>query len=201
MKYIKQDIQLIRQFNTPLSGVFLISDLIYLMNEPHKTAVYRRIHDLEELGVIERFIKGTYIASDVDLQILNQKICPASCISFGTILADHGIIPFHPEHQLDVIKPGKTRIHANKRFRVRQFGILSDLMFGFEHSRGVNRAAPEKALLDTFYFHQHGVEFPFDIYNGINWKRVDKEILHIYLQEYQNPKFVSFVQGLLQKHR
>lgn len=200
MKNLIQDMQLIRQFNTPLSGVFLISDLIQLLAESHKTAVYRRIAALEQSALIERFIKGVYIGSNVDLQILNQKINPDSYVSFGTILAEHQIIESHPGNQIDAIKPGKTRIHESKGYRVRQFGVSQHLVFGFEQRQGINRANLEKALLDTFYFHLHGIEFPFDIYADIQWKKVDLDILGIYLQEYQNPKFVAFIQRLMKEH-
>jgi hypothetical protein len=118
-------------------------------------------------------------------------------VSFGTVLAEHQIIAEHPLQELDAIKPGKTRIHTRKPWRVRQFGVVPHLMFGFEHAQGINRATPEKALLDTFYFHLHGVTFPFDLKRDIRWRRVDRDILHVYLQEYRNPKFVVYVERLM----
>lgn len=201
MKNIIHDMQLVRQFATPLSGVFLISDLIQLMVEPHKTAVYRRIADLEEAGLLVRFIKGVYISADVNLAVLNQKICSESYVSFGTVLAAHRIIDGHTDRQLDAVKPGRTRIHTKDPWTVRQLGVATHLMFGFDHAQGVNRARPEKALLDTFYFHLHGVSFPFDLKRGIRWNQIDEDILHIYLQEYRNPKFVSFMENLVKAHR
>ena len=200
MKNLIHDIQLIKQFGTPLQGVFLISDLIQLMAEPHKTAVYRRIADLEEAGLLTRFIKGVYISDAVDLAVLNQKICSESYVSFGSVLAEHQIIATHPAEQLDAVKVGKTRLHEKKPWRVRQLGVAPHLMFGFDVSQGVNRASPEKALLDTFYFHLHGVSFPFDLKKDIRWKRMDREILPIYLQEYRNPKFVAYIQRLMEAH-
>ena len=73
-------------------------------------------------------------------------------------------------------------------------------MFGFEEAQGVKRATAEKALLDTFYFHLHGVIFPFDLKRDIRWKRMDRDILHIYLQEYRNPKFVTFMEKQMEAH-
>lgn len=200
MKNLIQDIQLIKQFTTPLSGVFLISDLIQLMVEPHKTALYRRIDALEEAGVIERFIKGVYITRDVGLKILNQKICSESYVSFGTVLAEHQIIAHHPAQQIDAVKPGKSRLHANARCCVRQLGVAPHLFFGFDQIKGVNQATPEKALLDMFYFHMHGVSFPFDWKDELDWTRIDFDILPIYLQEYKNPKFVAFIQRIMKDH-
>jgi hypothetical protein len=193
MKNIIRDVQLIKQFSTPFSGVFLISDLIELMAEPHKTAVYRRIGDLERANVIERFIKGIYITPDADMQILNQKIASESYISFGRILWEHQILKHHPENQIDSIKRGKSRLHEKGQRRIRQMGVAEHLYFGFETIKGLDRATPEKALLDIFYFHLHGVTFPFDLRTDIHWKRLDHEIIRIYLQEYQNPKFVAFI--------
>jgi hypothetical protein len=197
MKNIIHDIQLIKQFATPLRGVFLISDLIQLMADPHKTAVYRRIAALEEAGLLVRFIKGVYVSDDVDLATLNQKICSESYVSFGTVLAEHQIIAAQPLQELDAVKPGKTRIHETRPLRIRQFGVAPHLMFGFEHAQGINRATPEKALLDTFYFQLHGASFSFDLKKDIRWRRVDRDILHVYLQEYRNPKFVVYVEGLM----
>jgi hypothetical protein len=200
MKNIIRDIQLIKQFSSPLSGVFLIADLVELMAEPHKTAVYRRIADLERAGIIERFIKGIYITPDADLEILNQKMSAESYISFGRILGQHRILTHHPEYQIDSIKRGKTRLHEKGQRRVRQLGVAEHLHFGFESVKGVQRATPEKALLDTLYFYLHGVLFPFDVRADIHWRRLDPEILRIYLQEYQNPKFVAFIERLLKEN-
>jgi hypothetical protein len=170
------------------------------MAEPHKTAVYRRIAALEEAGLLVRFIKGVYVSDGVDLATLNQKICSESYVSFGTVLAEHQIIPAHPLRELDAVKAGKTRIHTRKPWQVRQFGLASHLMFGFEEAQGVQRATPEKALLDTFYFHLHGVIFPFDLKRDIRWKRLDRDIFHVYLQEYRNPKFVTFMEKKMEAH-
>jgi hypothetical protein len=113
------------------------------------------------------------------------------------VLAEHQIIAAQPLQELDAVKPGKTRIHETRPLRIRQFGVAPHLMFGFEHAQGINRATPEKALLDTFYFQLHGASFSFDLKKDIRWRRVDRDILHVYLQEYRNPKFVVYVEGLM----
>ncbi|HYX31998.1 MAG TPA: hypothetical protein VE954_02710 [Oligoflexus sp.] len=197
MKNIIKDSQLIENYKQTLGGVFSFSELATLFADPHKTSLYRRISELEDEGVLQRFIKGFYVAPNFDIEILNQKICPQSYISFTTVLSENSIIGMKPGNQIDAVKLGKTRIHKSSQWTLRQFGVAEHLIFGFESLNGVNKAAPEKALLDTFYFHQHGVAFPFDVNSEINWKRIDAEIVQIYLQEYKNPKFVAFMNRLM----
>ncbi len=197
MKKIIKDSILIQEYSPNLGGVFLFSELATLFAEPHKTSVYRRLEQLEEMGALQRFIRGVYVTKQFDIQVLNQKICPESYLSFGNILAEHLIIGLVPRNQLDSIKPGRTKVYTGPSCVIRQLGSAGHLLFGYETIRGINKATPEKALLDTFYFHQHGVQFPFDIYSDINWEYINREKIQLYLETYKNPKFVKFVQGVM----
>lgn len=197
MKKFIEDSKLIQKYTPTLGGVFLFSELVTLFSETHKTAVYRRIEQLEETGTLQRFIKGVYITQNFDAQVLNQKICPESYISFSNILSEHLIIGLMPRNQIDAIKSGRTKIYTGPSCVIRQFGSVDHLVFGYETIRGINKATPEKAFLDTLYFHQHGVTFPFDIYSDISWERLNKEKIQQYLQRYKNPRFVKFVDGVM----
>jgi len=197
MKKSMQDIALVQKYSPILGGVFLFSDLATLFAEPHKTSTYRRIAQLESAGTIKRFIQGIYVTQDFDAQVLSQKICPESYISFGNILAEHLIIGVLPRNQIDALKPGRTKVYGDPTCTIRQLGSTDHLLFGYEVIQGVNKATPEKALLDTLYFHQHGVQFPFDVYSDINWEHLNHDKILNFLQRYKNPKFVEFAKGLM----
>jgi hypothetical protein len=53
-------------------------------------------------------------------------------------------------------------------------------------------------VLDTLYFHLRGRRYPFDIYSDIALHKFDKARLRDYVSRYRNPKFVAFVEGVLE---
>ena len=197
MKKFIEDNALIQRYSPTLGGVFLFSELATLFAESHKTATYRRIEHLENAGTLQRFIKGIYVTQQFDAQVLSQKICPESYISFGNILAEHLIIGILPRNQIDAIKPGRTKTYAGPSCTIRQLGSIDHILFGYETIRGIRKATPEKALLDTLYFHQHGIQFPFDVYSDVNWGYINQEKILLHLQRYKNPKFVAFAKGMM----
>jgi hypothetical protein len=84
---------------------------------------------------------------------------------------------------------------------VEYVGIVKSLFFGFRGDRGIYRATPEKAFLDTLYFHLHGRSYSFDIYQDIDITRLDRRLIEQWLIKYDNPRFVSFVKGYLNDRR
>ena len=76
-------------------------------------------------------------------------------------------------------------------------GIVKSLFFGFRGDRGINRATPEKAFLDTLYFYLHGRCYSFDIYQDIDITRLDRRLIEQWLIKYDNLRFVSFVKDIL----
>ncbi len=59
-------------------------------------------------------------------------------------------------------------------------------------------ADPEKAVLDTLYFHLRGRRYVFDIYSDLAIEKLDMDRVRTYLKRYRNPRFVSFATGLLE---
>ncbi len=191
------DSRLISSFSEKLGGVFTISDLANLFAEVHQTSLFRRIRRLMKLEVLSRFSRGIYLADGFLPELLCQKLAPESYISFGNILADALVIGSRPDYQIDAVKIGKTRFFTNQAMNIRQLGCSKQVFFGFVKNQGIQKASPEKAFLDTLYFHQHGVQFHFDIYSDVNLALLDKAILADYLTRYANPKFVRFAEGVL----
>jgi hypothetical protein len=72
--------------------------------------------------------------------------------------------------------------------------------FGTEIKNGIRYADPEKAFLDTLYLYQKGRRFPFNIYTDMNLDGLKASRIRNYLARYRNPKFISFVKGILKTH-
>ena len=197
MKNIIKDKETIEKFKDTLQGVFSITDLEILLNEKHKNQLYRRIKALDDIGLLERFTKGFYVAEGFNLEVLSQKMFEKSYISMGNILAKHLLIGTIPKYRIDAVKVGRSKEFKNKNSTIRYFSLQEELFFGYECIQGIFYANPEKALLDTLYFHQHGASFYFDIYSDIDIECIDVKRINKYLKKYKNKKFKTFVKGYL----
>jgi hypothetical protein len=197
MKKIVNDIGLIRKHQEVVSGVFTLADLAVLMDEPYKTGLYRRIEGLQEENILRRFARGVYITAVFSPLILSRKLRENSCISFGNVLAEARVIGSVPKYQIDAISPGKSAMFSCDDITIRYFGVADYLVFGFEYRKGVRIALPEKALLDTLYFYQHGARFFFDVFSDVNISMLDRDRLDRFLANYKNPKFKAFATGYL----
>jgi predicted transcriptional regulator of viral defense system len=197
MKNDFNDSRLVSDFDEKLGGVFIISDLANMFAEVHRTALYRRIDRLVELGILSRFSRGIYISKNYQREILCQKLAPDSYISFGNVLADALVIGSRPDYRVDAVKIGKTRVYTDGTLSIRQFGCIKQVFFGYSRILGVQKASPEKAFLDTLYFYQHGARFHFDIYSDVNMDLLDGKKLADYLARYSNPKFVRFAMRIV----
>lgn len=198
MKYFLQDLQSIENTRESLSGVYTYQDLANLMAEPNQAQFYRRIKKLVENGTLKRFCRGLYITNTFDPEVLSQKLAPDSYISFGNILAEHLIIGTKSQFQVDAVKSGKTRIYESDNLRIRHFGTKTLTKFGIVSKNGIKYAEPERAILDTLYFYQHGVKFYYDIFQDIDWSRFDKTKYLYYLKSYyENEKFIKFAEDLI----
>ena len=139
------------------------------------------------------------MAEDFDLPTLSQRLAPASAVSFATVLARELLIGSVPERQLMATCPGKrSERYEGLGVEIVHLRVAEGLDFGFTIERGVRFALPEKAVLDVLYFHLRGRRYPFDIYSDIDFSRLDRARLDEFLERYRNPKFVSFVRGLLE---
>jgi len=178
-----------------LRGVLSISDLAIIMAIPHRTQLYRKIAQLEKVGTLRQFSRGMYITPVFEPDALSQRLCERSYISFGSILAQHMLIGSVPRNQVDAVKIGPSRKYEAHGLRIRHFTCEAPAFFGFKNEEGILRAEPEKAFLDTLYYHLHGVRFHFDIFSDVDLSRLSFSKLQTHLAKYRNPKFLSFVNG------
>lgn len=197
MKYTT-DARIIEKVRPAQRGVFSKADLQTLLAEPHPAAFARRFRALEENGVLRRFCRGFYVTESFDLLTLSQRIAADSYVSLDTVLARELLIGPRPSRRVVAVKIGKARTYEGLGHEVVHLHIAPYLAaFGYAATNGVRFADAEKAVLDTLYFHLRGRRYPFDIYSDIAFDKLDRRRLESYLSRYRNPKFVTFVRGLL----
>jgi hypothetical protein len=186
----------IRAFGPELRGVFALSDLRNVLQARSKDIRYAAIKDLLKAGVLFRFSRGFYVTEGFDPLVLSQRICPASYVSFGNILARNLLIGSVPKYRVRAAKPGPSRSYDNGQYRIEHFRLNRTLCFGVDVIDGVRLASPEKAVLDTLYFYRQGTRFSFDVYGDIDYGLLDKAKLAGFLAAYRNPVFVEFARRI-----
>lgn len=180
-----------------MAGVFATGDLSRLFHEDNGVALFRRIRTLEEAGIVSRFLRGIYVTPGFVPENLAARIIENSYLSLGTILASELMIGSVPAKTIYAVRVGKNRTFQGPGLTVEYVGLAAPLYFGYKVEQGVCRATPEKALLDTLYFHLRGRVYSFDIYRDIDISGIDRNIMLQWLAKYRNPRFVSFVKGYL----
>ncbi len=191
------DAQRLRHLDAQQKGVYSKSDLRTAFGAMHPEVFVRRVRALIRHGILRRFCRGWYVAEEFDLATLSQRIAPESCISFGTVLAQNLIVGTNPARQIVAIKTGRPRRYVFDGFSIEHVSVAKELLFGFSDTDGVQYANTEKAIIDVLYFHLRGRRFPFDIYSDIDVGKLNPERLRDYLSRYQNPKFVTFAERVL----
>lgn len=179
-------------------GVFSAADLRTVLAARHPTSFARRVRRLLEQGTLRRFVRGWYVTAGFDLATLSQRLASRSCVSFGTVLADALLIGPQPRQSVMATKVGPARTYGGLGHEVVHLSLAEHLDFGWELRDGVRYASPEKAVLDSLYFHLRRRRYVFDIYSDIDVERLDRALLSDYLSRYRNPRFVRFAQELLE---
>ncbi len=183
-------------------GVFSVSDLANYFLTSTALALNRKLAPFLQSGILYHFCRGFYVAQDFSLEWLSQRICPKSAISFGSVLAKNLLIGSIPEKTVYAVKIGKSRIYRSPVGQVVHLGfshiLKKRIWFGYDSvEQGICYADKEKAFLDTLYFYQSGQKFSFNIYSDIHLDLLDQKKIEEYLKRYRNPKFVKFVEGVL----
>jgi len=194
---LADDSDLIRSLEPGQRGVFSKGDLQSAFAERHPAAFSRRVNALVARRVLSRFVRGWYVTDQVDLSVLSQRISPESYISMETILSGALMVGSSQNLGVTAVKTGRSRVYEGSGLRVVHLGVKPSLLFGFTTTGGIRRADPEKATLDTLYFHLRGRRYPFDIYSDVDYSGLNSETMLNYLNAYKNPRFVAFVKGVV----
>ena len=194
------DHQQIQRLSGIQAGVFSAADLRTMLVDRHSASFARRINRMLDGGKLRRFLRGWYVASEFDIEVLSQRLAPTSAVSFGNVLSSEVLIGTAPKNQVMAVKPGPTRTYKALGLEIRHLTIADHLHFGFETdlTTAVRATNAEKAVLDVLYFHQHGQRYFFDPFSDIDFSRLDAARLKRYLERYRNPKFGSFVRNTLE---
>jgi len=198
MKKLIEHSKLIEKHCDEMGGVFRTSDLKTVLNERHTKSLYRSIDQLVEIGALRRFCRGFYVTENPSVEVLSQRLAPKSYVSMTNILSENQMIGISPKNFVEAVKIGKNKFYENEGIQIRHYGIKEELFFGCENIDGLSKATKEKAWLDVMYFHQHGARFLFNPFEDINFSEINTEKIREHLLKYSNPKFIKFIEGLLQ---
>lgn len=199
MNQALSDANLVRTYAEPMQGVFATADLRRLFNLDNRVLLHRRIGRLTEAGILSRFCRGVYVSPGFSPEALAARVNAESYLSFGTVLAKELVIGSVPAATVYAVKTGPSRTYQGAGITLDYAGVVSELFFGYRIEDGIRYATPEKALLDTLYFHQSGRRFSFNIYEDVDRSRIDQRLAQEHLTRYRNPRFVAFAREYLRE--
>ena len=184
-----------------MRGVFRSTDLAHLFGNEKGSTLGKRIRYLIDRGDLERVQRGLFISKDASLEEIAARMYPEGYLSLTTALSRHGMIGTRPLRTVDILTPrprpkeqvtslGTIMMHVQKKaYHV-----------GYIPKDGVNVATPEKAFIDTCYFHLRKVRFPFSVGSDLHVAKLDLDRVEDMLKRYRNPRFVRFVLNLLESY-
>lgn len=182
-----------------VSGVFTTSDLHHLVGSLSPLNNQRAIDRIVKNGLLNRAKRGLYVFQDFDAALLSSRLIPQSYVSMDTVLIRNGLVgTLNPSRISCVTSRPRSKTYAVGSVDIAYHSVARKLFFGFETGeRGVRWADNEKAYLDLLYFHLRGAKFPFDPKNEVRTDKLDLKRVRHYLKKYGNPKFKTFVEGLI----
>ncbi len=189
----------LQTLNSTMEGVYSFGDLCNLIGAGSDIGNAKVIARLQREGVVQRIKRGIYVTRDPNLWVLGFRIKTDAYVSMDSVLAKNGLVGSLPARAVSMVYPGrKTTIETPSGDSLRFFSIQPDLYFGFfPQKNGVEVADKEKAYLDLIYFYTKGARYIFDPLVEVKTNKLDTKKLMTYLKRYKNPKFVTFVKGLL----
>ena len=195
MKNVLENAGLLQALSNLVQGVFTLPELSSLFNISDFQKLQALIRQFVNAGLLTRYCRGVYVTKGFDIKVLSAKVRPDSYVTFGSALAAHKLIGTESPFMVSCAVPSRAAEYTGNT-NLSYSRISQDLYFGFEPNEyGVKIATPEKAVLDTFYFYQHGKNFYFNIFQDIQFSALSKKKMETYLEKYNNPKFQSFVRN------
>jgi hypothetical protein len=201
MKKVAQLPRLLREMEDQMGGVFTQRDLAHLMSMPIGRSLQARLAGLVEHGYLFRAQRGVYHTENARLEVLATRLGgEVSYLSLSAAMAHRGLVGTRPDGLVDVLAPeGRPRTLSTALGYIRIHVQRPELHFGFERSDGVAWALPEKAWIDSCYFHMRGLSLPFRLREDVALDLLDRERILENLSLYRNPKFIQFVRNLLEE--
>lgn len=197
MKSVLQQHQLLEELLVGQQGVLALSDLEAFWGNRSAAGLQKRINDWIEVGFLRRICRGMYVGRTFDPWSLLARLYPDAAISTVSVLARAALVGTAPSEQVWATRLGASRDIVSGRTALHAWTLDPSLMaFGIEKQGALHVATPEKAFLDTLYFHMHGRRFPFTI-DEIDVSRLDASVVESHLEHYRNLRFRVFVRGVL----
>lgn len=188
----------IAQFSKELEGVFTFSDLWNLIGLRTSDRTAKVVNRLVRDGVLFKVRRGLYVTKGADLWVLACRLRKNVYISLDSVLSREGLIGTIPARSVSAVSPGNSRTVDTPCGRIRYFKIRRGLIFGtVQKTNGVVVADKEKAYLDLLYYYVKGARFVADPLKDIDLWKLNKKRLEEYLRFYKNPKFRTFVKGVI----
>ena len=188
----------IRTLAPALGGVLSYADCAGIIAAGCALKNSRALARLVKDGLLTRVQKGIYITKDCDLWALASRISKNSYISMDSVLAAEGLCGTVPAHSASAVHAGRNRTVETPFGTIYFHAMAKKLFFGLKVlPSGVRVADAEKAFLDILYYHTKGARFVIDPLREIDARKLDIKKLENYLSYYKNPKFKTFVKGVL----
>ena len=192
---------MLKEMAPDLQYVFTKKDLAHLFGNEDNATFNARVRHLIDRGYLFRAMRGYFYTADASLDDLALRIYPEGYLSLGTALSYHQMIGTVPAWVSSIVT---TR--AKGKLIKTGIGTVSMSCHNVEHHVGIvsldgrRYADKEKAFIDTCYFYTHGNKLPFNLTTDIDQSSLRFDVIENYLQTYKNPKFITFVRGLLDRN-
>lgn len=180
------------------SGVLLHSDLEAFWGNRNATILHDRIQAWIGVGTLRRVCRGVYVGKLFDPWALALRMYPDAVVSTVSVLSRHALVGTAPGEQVWCVRAGRSRAIGSGSIAVHAWSqdpALIDL--GWEWQGAIRVACPEKAFLDTLYYHQHGRSFPFAVPQDIDVSALSQSTLDELLPRYPNMRFRAFARGVI----
>ncbi len=191
MNSVISDMLLLKKHELSMDHLFRIGDLEVLLHAQGKN-LHNRIKRLIDNELLESVCRGLYGTAGWTLESASARVYPDSFVSGPTMLAEYRMIGTLPSHRIFCIKTGLPRQFATPLGELDFHSTQPHQMFGFTRQGFVQKAEPERALLDTLYYHLRGEHFFFDLYSDVHVGDLNVERYTEYLQRFRNPRFKVF---------
>lgn len=191
MKGIVSDMRLLQDQALAMDRLFRIGDLAILLQTQGK-GLHDRIRRLTDNQLLFPVCRGLYGTEGWTLESASARLYPESFVSGPTMLAEYLMIGTIPSQRLFCVKTGLPRHIDTPLGELHYHSTQTNLLFGYTRHGFVNKADPERALLDTLYYHLRGEPYFFNLYSDINVAHIDASRYLSYVDNFRNPKFKAF---------
>jgi hypothetical protein len=200
MNKVLSDMHLIESHASAMDRIFRLSDLAILFHAEGKS-LHDRIGRMVDNQLLSPICRGLYGMEGWTLPSVSGRLYPDSFVSGPSMLAEYLMIGTMPTHQLFCIKTGLPRTFEIPQGRIVFHSVKPEQHFGYTRQGFVNKADPERALVDTLYYYLRGEQYFFDLFSDVNIADLEGKRFTAYVNRFNNPKFKAFAHEYYRTHR